>query len=107
MKVKKGDLVKVISGKGAAGGKEVQGKILKVFEKTGRLLIEGYNIVKRHTRPNKRNQQGGIVQKEAPVHVSNVMLVSLKSGKPTRVAFKFLESRKKVRYSKKLQEEID
>jgi large subunit ribosomal protein L24 len=107
MRLKKGDMVQVISGKGAAGGKKVTGKVLKVFTKKDRVLVEGYNFVKRHTRPNKNNQRGGIIEKEASVHISNVMLVSPKSGQPTRISMKLLENNKKVRFSRKLQEEID
>ena len=107
MRIKKGDTVQVITGKGAAGGKKVTGRVLKVFKKKDRVLIEGYNFIKRHTKPNKNNQRGGIIEKEASVHISNVMLISPKSGQPTRIGMKLLENNKKVRFSRKLQEEID
>ncbi len=107
MKIKRGDMVMVIAGKGAAGGKKVTGKVLKVFNKEDRVLVEGYNLIKRHRKPSQRNPQGGILEKEAPIHISNVMVVSPKSGMPTRISMKFLENRNKVRFSRKLQEEID
>ncbi|MGD0337900.1 MAG: 50S ribosomal protein L24 [Bacteroidota bacterium] len=81
MKVRKNDTVIVISGN--SRGKT--GKVLKLFPGKNRLIVEGVNIMKRHTKPSQRNPQGGIVQKEAPIHVSNVMVVDPKSGKPTRV----------------------
>ena len=81
MKVRKNDTVIVISGN--SRGKT--GKVLKLFPGKNRVIVEGVNIVKRHTKPSQRNPQGGIVQKEAPIHVSNVMVIDPKSGKPTRV----------------------
>lgn len=81
MKVRKNDTVIVISGN--SRGKT--GKVLKLFRGKNRVIVEGVNIVKRHTKPSQRSPQGGIVQKEAPIHVSNVMVVDPKSGKPTRV----------------------
>ena len=79
--VHKSDNVLVISGN--AVGK--RGKVLKVFPETNRVLIESVNIVKRHTRPSQKNPQGGVVQKEAPIHASNVMVVCPKCSEPTRV----------------------
>lgn len=79
--VHKNDIVLVVSGN--SRGK--QGKILKVFPETERVIVENVNLVKRHTRPSQKNPQGGIIQKEAPIHVSNVMVVCPKCGKPTRV----------------------
>ncbi len=81
MKIKKNDMVKVIAGN--SRGKT--GKVLRVYPETERLIVEGVNIVKRHRRPTQQNPQGGIVQQEAPIHVSNVMLLDPKSGEPTRV----------------------
>lgn len=100
MHVKKGDIVKVITGK--YKGKE--GKILKVFPKTRRVIIEGVNLVKRHTRPNQQNPQGGIIEKEAAVHVSNVML--LVNGKVTRTGTKILKDGSRVRVAKKTGETV-
>ena len=88
MKIKKGDTVKVIAGK----DKDKEGKVLAV--KDGKVLVEGVNMVTKHTKPSAANQQGGIVNKEAPIDASNVMLVV--KGKATRVGFK-MEGDKKVR----------
>ncbi|WP_391205619.1 50S ribosomal protein L24 [Psychrobacillus sp. L4] len=101
MHVKKGDKVKVISGK----GKGKTGVILSSFPKKDRVLVEGVNIVKKHTKPNQANQQGGIVSQEAAIHVSNVMLIDPKTGEPTRVGSK-VEDGKKVRVAKKTGEII-
>jgi large subunit ribosomal protein L24 len=87
MKIRKNDLVTVISGN--ARGKT--GKVLKVYPAKERVIIEGVNIVKRHTRPNQKNPQGGIVQREASIHVSNVMLVDPKSNEITRVGMKVVK----------------
>jgi large subunit ribosomal protein L24 len=81
MKIKKNDIVEVITGKSRGR----RGKVLKVYEEKSRILIEGVNIMKRHERPNQRNQQGGIQEREFPVHVSNVMLVDPKTSERTRV----------------------
>ncbi len=98
MKIKKGDTVKVIAGK----DKDKEGKVLAV--KDGKVLVEGVNMVTKHTKPSAANQQGGIVNKEAPIDVSNVMLVV--KGKATRVGFK-MEGDKKVRVAKATGEVID
>lgn len=79
--LKKGDQVAVIAGK----DKGRQGKILRMYHKTGRVLVEGINAVTRHTRPSQTNPQGGLVAKNMPIHVSNVMFVDPKTGKPTRL----------------------
>ena len=81
MHVKKNDIVIVISGN--SRGKE--GKVLKVFPEKNRVIVEGVNIMKRHTRPSQNNPQGGVVQKEAPIHSSNVMLKDPKTGEKTRI----------------------
>lgn len=101
--VKKGDTVLVITGKDA--GKK--GKVLTVFPEKQRVIVEGVNVVKRHTKPNKKMPQGGIVEKEAPIASSNVMLYCTKCNKPTRVGHKFLDDGKKVRVCKKCGEVID
>lgn len=103
LNVKKGDKVVVVAGK----DKSKSGRILQVFPKENRVLVEGVNIVKRHTKPNQLNPEGGIIEKEAPIHVSNVMLADPKTGQPTRVGHKFLEDGSKVRYAKKSGETID
>ncbi|MEW6572438.1 MAG: 50S ribosomal protein L24 [Bacillota bacterium] len=98
--VKKGDTVVVLRGKDA--GKK--GKVLTVFPKEHRVVVEKVNIVKRHTRPTRRIPQGGIMEKEAPIHASNVMLVCGKCHKPTRVGRRILEDGNKVRFCKKCGE---
>lgn len=87
MKIRKNDMVEVIAGN--ARGKT--GKVLKVYPERERIIVEGVNIIKRHSRPNQRNPQGGIVQKEAPIHVSNVMLLDPKSNTRTRVGMKIVK----------------
>lgn len=101
--VKKGDKVVVIAGK----DKSKSGTVLAVYPSEQRVLVEGVNIVKRHTKPNPKNPEGGIVEKEAPIHVSNVLLADPKTGKPTRVGYKLLEDGTKVRVAKKSGETID
>jgi len=97
MKIKKGDTVEVVTGKDA--GK--RGRVLKVDPSGGRVVIEGVNMIKRHTRPNPQKRiQGGIVEREAPIHISNVMVVSPDSGQRTRVGFKVLDDGRKVRVAK-------
>ncbi|EAD1361001.1 50S ribosomal protein L24 [Listeria monocytogenes] len=102
MHVKKGDKVKVITGK----DKGKSGKVLAVFPKKDRVLIEGINMVKKHTKPSNINPQGGILNVEAPIHVSNVMLIDPKTGEPTRVGYE-VKGDKKVRVAKKSGEVID
>jgi large subunit ribosomal protein L24 len=100
--IKKGDTVKVIAG----DSKGQQGKVLEILFKTDKAIVEGVNLVSKHTKPNAAHPQGGILKKEAPVHVSNLMLVDPASGKPTRVGRKLNKNDKLVRYSKKSGEEI-
>ena len=99
-KIKKGDTVKVIAGK----DKDKEGKVISVNPKKGAVLVEGANMVTKHTKPSMANQQGGIVEKEAWLDVSNVMLVH--EGKATRVGFK-MEGDKKVRFAKATGKVID
>ena len=97
MKFKKGDTVEVISGKDA--GK--RGRILVVDRGRERLVIEGVNMIKRHTRPNpQKNIQGGVVEREAPIHASNVMVVSPDSGQRSRIGIRVLDDGRKVRVAK-------
>lgn len=96
MPVKSGDQVIVITGK----DKGKKGRVLQAYPKTGRVLVEGVNLVKKHTRPSQANPQGGIVTQEAPIDVSNVMLVDPKTGGPTRVGYQ-VQNDKKVRVAKK------
>ncbi|HMN47918.1 MAG TPA: 50S ribosomal protein L24 [Ignavibacteriaceae bacterium] len=86
MKIRKNDTVMVISG----NDKGKTGKILKVFPKTSRVIIEGINLRKRHTKPNRKSPQGGILEKEAPIHSSNVMILDPKSNEPTRIGAKII-----------------
>ena len=99
-KIKKGDTVKVIAGKDVGA----EGKVLSVDKKSGRLVVEGVNIVKKHTKPSMANQNGGIVEQEAAIDASIVMYVH--KGKPTRVGFK-VDGDKKVRIAKSTGEVID
>jgi large subunit ribosomal protein L24 len=94
--VKTGDTVYVISGK----DKGQTGKVLRVFPKKGKVLVEGINKVTKHLKPNQMNPQGGVVEMEAPIFSSKVMIFDEKAGKPTRVGYR-IENGKKVRYSKK------
>ena len=87
MNIRKNDNVVVISGN--SRGKS--GKVLKVYPETRRIIVEGVNIMKRHTKPSQRNPQGGIVQREAPIHMSNVMLLDPKTNQPTRVGAKVVK----------------
>ena len=99
-KIKKGDTVKVITGK----DKDKEGKVLSVDQKNRKVLVEGINMVTKHTKPSAGNPNGGIIQKEAAIDVSNVMLVH--EGKATRVGFK-MEGDKKVRFAKTTGKVID
>ena len=101
MKIKKGDKVKVITGK----NKGKIGDVLKVIPKESKLVVSGVNLVKRHMKPS-RTSEGGIVQKELPIHVSNVSFVDPKTGEATKIGFKFLEDGTKVRFSRKSGETI-
>jgi large subunit ribosomal protein L24 len=101
-KIKKGDRVVLLTGK----DKGRQGAVLSVSPKEERVVVEGLNMVQRHTRPTQADPQGGIKSKEAPLHVSNVALVDPKSGGPTRVGFR-VEDGKKVRFAKKSGEVIN
>ena len=100
IKIKKGDLVKVIAGK----DKDKEGKVLSVDQKNARVVVEGVNMVTKHTKPSATNQAGGIIQQEAAIDISNVMY--LHNGKPTRVGFK-MDGDKKVRFAKSTGEVID
>ena len=101
-RVKKGDRVVVTTGR----DKGKSGEVLGVMPKEGRVLVQGVNMVKRHTRPTQ-TQQGGIVEREAPLNLSNVMLADPKLGEPTRVGFKVLDDGRKVRVAKRSGEVID
>ena len=100
MKIKKGDTVQIITGKDR--GKT--GRIIRVLTSNNRVVVEGLNLIKKHQRPTQENPQGGIVEKEASIHRSNVMLMD--KNKPTRIGYK-IEKGKKIRYSKKSGGNID
>ena len=100
MHVKKGMLVKIISG----NHKGMEGKILNVFPEKNRVIVEGVNFRKRASRPTQENPSGGFVEREAPLHISNVMVLS--NGAPTRIGYKILDDGTKIRISKKTKEEV-
>ena len=99
--IKKGDTVYVNAG----NDKGKTGKVLSVNPGKDRAIVEGVNMVKKHTKPNSKQPQGGIIEKEAGIHISNLQLIDPKSGKPTRVGYK-MDGDKKIRYAKKSGEEI-
>ena len=96
LKIKSGDIVRVIAG----DHKGSEGKIVRVYREKNKAIVEGVNMVSKHTKPSAKNPQGGIVKKEAPIHVSNLSLIDPKSKEATKVGFK-QEGDKKVRFSKK------
>ncbi|MCK9255762.1 MAG: 50S ribosomal protein L24 [Bacteroidales bacterium] len=100
--IKKGDTVIVIAGE----SKGKQGRVLEVLRAKERAIVEGVNLISKHQKPNAENPQGGIIKKEASVHISNLMLVDPKTGKPTRVGRKRNDEGKLIRVSKKTGEEI-
>ena len=102
MKIKKGDFVVVIAGK----DKGKRGKVIRSLPREQRVVVEGVNLVKKHTRPSGRNK-GGIITVEAPIHVSNVMLLCPQCQSATRVGYRFLDDGRKVRVCKKCGEIID
>lgn len=102
MQIKKGDKVQIIAGR----DKGKTGVVLAALPKQDRVVVEGMNIRKKHIKPSQTNQQGGIVEFEAPIHVSNVMILDPKEGQPTRVGYKVVND-KKVRYAKKSGEILD
>jgi len=101
LKIKKNDKVKVIAG----DDKGQEGRVLKVVTDKNRIIVEGVNLISKHTKPNATNPQGGIIKKEAPIHISNVLILD-KQGNPTRVG-KEVVNEKLVRYSKKSGEVIE
>jgi len=102
LKIKKGDHVVVITGK----DKGKKGEVLKVMPEENRVIVKGVAMVRRHQRQTP-SQEGGIIAKEAPIHISNLALEDPKDGKPTRVGFKFLKDGRKVRFAKRSGEVID
>ena len=102
LKIRKGDRVKVIAGR----SKGKVGDVLRVMPTERRVVVAGVNMIKRHTKPG-RTETGGIIEREASIHVSNVALLDPKSDKPTKVGFKFLEDGRKVRFARASGETID
>ena len=100
MNIKKGMIVKVLNG----NHKDLEGKVLNVFPKRQRVIVEGVNFRKRATRPTQENPSGGFVEREAPIHISNVMVLQ-QNGQTSRVGYKILEDGSKVRVFKKTNEE--
>jgi|SRR5210317_2146175 large subunit ribosomal protein L24 len=100
IKIKKGDTVRVITG----SHKGTEGTVLSVSRETNKAIVEGVNLVKKHNKPNAQNPQGGITEKEAPIHISNLSLLT-SEGKTTRVGYR-MEEGNKVRFSKKTDEVI-
>lgn len=103
MKVRRNDTVLVIAGKGR--GKK--GKVRQALPKKNRVMVEGVNIVKRHMRPRAQARQAGIIEREAPIDVSNVMLLCTKCNRPTRIGFRFAEDGSKVRICRRCKEVIE
>ena len=102
-KIKKGDRVQILTGR----DKGKRGEVIAVNPSEERALVQGVNMVKRHRKPQGMNQPGGIQEKEAPIHLSNLALIDPKSDKPTRVGFKLLDDGKKVRVAKPSGEVLD
>jgi large subunit ribosomal protein L24 len=103
MRIRKDDTVLVIAGK----DKGKKGKVRQSFPKESRVVVDGVNKVKRHTRPRGAVRQAGIIEREAPMHVSNVMLICTKCNRPARIGFRFLEDGTKVRVCQRCNEVID
>lgn len=102
-KIRKGDKVQVLAGR----DKGKQGEVIAVNPREDRALVQGVHMVKRHQKPRGMNAPGGITEKEAPIHLSNLALIDPKSGRPTRVGFKLLEDGRKVRVARPSGEVLD
>jgi len=100
--IKKGDNVIVIAG----NSKGKQGRVLEIIKKNNRAIVEEVNMVSKHTKPNADNPQGGIIKKEAPIHISNLLIVDPSTGKASRIGRRLNDKNKLVRYAKKSGEEI-
>ncbi|MCY4216336.1 MAG: 50S ribosomal protein L24 [Flavobacteriaceae bacterium] len=99
IKIKKGDAVKIIAGE----HKGKQGTIMKIITKTNKAIVGGVNMVKRHTKPSRENAKGGIIEKEAPIHISNLSLIS--KGETTRIGYR-MDGKQKIRYAIKTSEPV-
>jgi large subunit ribosomal protein L24 len=102
-KIRKGDKIVVIAGK----NKGARGQVLQVLPTVDKVVVQGVNIITKHVKPTRRNQRGGIEKREAPIHISNIMIADPKSGDPTRVRIMTLEGGRKVRVAVKSGEQID
>ena len=102
-RIRKGDQIVVISGK----EKGKIGRVLRVFPQKQRAIVERVNFVKKHTKPSQKNQKGGIMEREAPLHTSNLLLYCARCEKGARIGFKMLENKTKVRYCKRCNELVD
>ncbi|MBI5956503.1 MAG: 50S ribosomal protein L24 [Chloroflexi bacterium] len=107
MKIRKNDEVQVIAGKKDKEGKFPRGKVHRVLVAEDRVVVSGVHMIKRHTKPGRVRTQAGIIEREAPIHVSNVMLVCPKCSRATRVGFRFLADGAKVRVCKRCGEMMD
>jgi large subunit ribosomal protein L24 len=103
LRIKKGDMAVVITGK----NKGASGRVLSIMPEKNRVIVEGVNMIKKHQKPNKKFQQGGIIEKEGPLNLSNTMLVCPKCSKPTRIGVAVLAEGKKLRSCKKCKEVIE
>lgn len=103
MSIKKGDRVLILTGKDR--GKK--GKVMRVLPKDSRVVVEGVNMVKKHTRPTREMMQGGIIDQEAPIHISNVMLICSHCGKPSRTGVKVLDDGRRLRQCRSCGETVD
>jgi large subunit ribosomal protein L24 len=103
MKIRKGDTVRIITG----NEKGHTGKVLKTMPDVNRIIVEGVNLIKRHSRPSQKNRKGGIIEKEGPISVTNVMLFDQRINAPTRVGYRYLNDGSKVRINKKSGEIIE
>jgi large subunit ribosomal protein L24 len=102
-KIRKGDKVVIIAGK----NKGARGQVLQVLPATDKVVVQGVNVITKHIKPTRQNQRGGIEKREAPIHISNIMIADPKSGEPTRVRIMTLEGGRKVRVAVKSGEQID
>lgn len=102
MNIRKNDIVSVIAGK----DKGKKGKVLRIFPQKGRTIVEGINFVKRHIRKRREDEPGGIIQRESPIHISNLMLYCNKCNRPVRTGVKLLKDKSKVRFCKRCKETI-
>ena len=102
MKIRRNDTVKILAGK----DKGKTGKVLKIYPKTNKAIVEGINFIKKHARKTQQNPQGGVVQKESPINIANLAIICTRCNKPTRIGFSILSDKTKARFCKKCEEVI-